>query len=141
MTAIVVGIIIPSFGESGGTTRETTTVNSIQIELSNKQWTITIRDLERLKRELISFLVERENKFYETFLVDDLRRVTPMISQNNEVRIGGWDLIVRNHKLLLQTKPILHENFRVSYTATLAVIDGNWHIIDVTETVNKRLGL
>jgi hypothetical protein len=141
VTTMVACTTFPSFGENAEEMMEAPMSDSVQVELSGIQLTITIDDLERLKGELLVILEQREDNELNKRLVDELHIVAPKISQDNQARIGGWKLIVRDHAVLLQCLAILHENYRLYYEADLGVRDKHWQVIQIREYIVRRQGV
>jgi len=115
--------------------------DSVQIELSGKQWTITTKDLGRIKGELLTLLEQREPDELNERLIDELHKSALKIYPDNTARIGGWKLIVRDQALLLQCLAVLHENFRLYYEADLAIKDEHWQAVQIRSVMVRRHGL
>ena len=115
--------------------------DSVQIEFSGKKWTITTKDLERLKGEIITLLEQRKSDELNKRLIEGLNKSAPMVFPDNTVHIGRWKLIVYEHVLVFECLAVLHENFRLYYRARLTITDEYWKVSHISSYMVKRLGL
>jgi hypothetical protein len=105
---------------------------AIKIELTNGVHQVSLRDLERIKQELLEVLKRKAPVEDYVHLVKELEaHSVPMITPDGVGRIGSWQLKVRDKVALLERQQIPRAPLMRFYEALLTVENGCWRVSEI----------
>ena len=101
----------------------------------------TLETLEAIKRKLLEALKKEEARKDYAYLIEEIEtgNAAPMIFKDR-ASIGGWHLIYRDNKLLLECQEV-GPNVRLIYTARLEWQDKQWQVVSINLQIVRRLGI
>jgi len=101
----------------------------------------TLETLEAIKQKLLEALKKQEARKDYVHLIKEIEtgNAASMIFENR-ASIGGWRLIYRDNKLLLECQEV-GPDIRLVYTARLEWQDEQWQVKSINIQVVRRLGI
>jgi hypothetical protein len=105
---------------------------TIEIELTNGVWQVSLHDLEQIKYKLLEVLKRKTPVEDYVHLVEELDKYSvPLITPDGVGHIGNWRLKVQDKVALLERQQIPRAPLMRFYEARLAVENGCWQVSDV----------
>jgi hypothetical protein len=105
---------------------------AIEIELTNGEPQVSLRDLEGIRQALLEALKRKRPVEDYVHLVKELEaHAVPMITPDGVGRIGSWRLKAQDGVVLLERQQIPRAPLMRFYEALLTVENGRWRVREI----------